>query len=43
MGDRVEVGLNGFVACLGAAWVTYRLGKTAKGWIVHETIRGPVA
>jgi len=42
-GDRVEVGLNGFVACLGAAWVTYRVGWTGKGWIVHETIRGPVA
>jgi hypothetical protein len=40
IGDRVEVSLNGFVACLGAAWVTYRVGK---GWIVHETIRGPVA
>jgi hypothetical protein len=40
IGDRVEVGLNGFVACLGAAWMTYRVGWTGKGWIVHETIRG---
>ena len=43
MGNRVEVGLNGFVACLGAAWVTYRVGWTGKGWVVHQTIRGPVA
>jgi hypothetical protein len=43
MGDRVEVGVNGFVACLGAAWVTYLVGWTGQGWVVHETIRGPVA
>jgi hypothetical protein len=43
MGDRIEVGVNGFVACLGAAWVTYRVGWTGQGWVVHETTRGPVA
>jgi hypothetical protein len=43
MGDRVEVGVNGFVACLGAAWVTYLVGWTGQGWVVHQTTRGPVA
>jgi hypothetical protein len=37
------VSLNGFVGCLGAASVTYRVGWTGKDWIVRETIRGPVA
>lgn len=43
MGDRVDVDLNGFVGCLGAASVSYRVGWTGKGWIVRETIRGAVA
>jgi hypothetical protein len=43
IGGQVEVGVNGFVACLGAAWMTYRVGWTETGWVVRETIRGPVA
>ena len=36
--DRVEVGVNGFVACLGATWLTYVVEHTAgTGWRVTGT------
>ncbi|MEV4513835.1 hypothetical protein AB0K00_33375 [Dactylosporangium sp. NPDC049525] len=42
-GDRVEVGINGFVACLGATWLTYVVERTAGGgWQVTGTT-GPMA
>jgi hypothetical protein len=43
VGDRVEVGVNGFVACLGGASVSYVVGWTGAGWAVLETIHGSVA
>ncbi|WP_327001232.1 hypothetical protein OHA72_39740 [Dactylosporangium sp. NBC_01737] len=37
-GDRVEVGINGYVACLGATWLTYIVEHTAgTGWRVTGT------
>lgn len=37
-GDRVEVGVNGFVACLGATWLTYVVEYTSgTGWRVTGT------
>jgi hypothetical protein len=37
-GDRVEVGINGYVACLGATWLTYVVKHTAgTGWQVTGT------
>ncbi len=42
-GDRVEVGVNGFVACLGATWLTYVVAYTSGGgWQVTGTT-GPMA
>jgi hypothetical protein len=43
VGDRVSVNIYGFVACLGASSVTYRVGWTGDGWVVRETIPGPVS
>jgi hypothetical protein len=43
VGDRVEVGINGFVACLGASSVTYALERTQAGWVVHDTTLGAVS
>ena len=40
--DRVEVGIHGFVACLGATWLTYVVEREASGWIVTGTT-GPMA
>ncbi|MGE5830547.1 MAG: hypothetical protein ACM30G_19595 [Micromonosporaceae bacterium] len=40
--DRVEVAINGFVACLGATWFTYVVVRQAGGWAVTGTT-GPVA
>jgi hypothetical protein len=43
-GDRVQVGVNGFVACLGANSLTYQVERTGRGWAVSGiTARGPVA
>jgi hypothetical protein len=43
-GDRVQVGLNGFRACLGANSLTYLVERTGRGWAVSGiTARGPVA
>lgn len=37
-GDRVEVGVNGYVACLGATWLTYVVTYTSgSGWQVTGT------
>jgi hypothetical protein len=42
-GDRVEVGVSGFVACLGATWLTYVVQfKAGSGWQVTGTT-GPMA
>jgi hypothetical protein len=40
--DRVEVGIFGFVACLGATWLTYVIEHDARGWSVTGTT-GPMA
>jgi hypothetical protein len=43
-GDRVQVGVNGFVACLGANSLTYLVERTGRGWAVSGiTAHGPVA
>jgi hypothetical protein len=43
-GDRVQVGVNGFVACLGANSLTYLVERTSHGWAVSGiTALGPVA
>jgi hypothetical protein len=37
-GDKVEVGVNGFVACLGATWLTYVVQYGSdQGWQVTGT------
>jgi hypothetical protein len=40
--DNVEVGIHGFVACLGATWFTYFVHNGASGWNVTGTT-GPAA
>jgi hypothetical protein len=43
-GDQVQVGVNGFLACLGANSLTYRVQQTSSGWRVGGiTALGPVA
>ena len=43
-GDRIQVGVNGFLACLGANSLTYRVQQTTSGRMVSGiTARGPVA
>jgi hypothetical protein len=42
IGDRVEVGVNGYVACLAATWLTYVVERGAGGWHVTGTT-GPRA
>jgi hypothetical protein len=43
-GDSVQVGLNGFVACLGANSLTYLVRQSSGGWVVSGiTALGPVA
>ena len=43
-GDRVQVGVNGFVACLGTNSLTYVVQRTSRGWVVGGiAARGPVA
>jgi hypothetical protein len=34
---QVQVGINGFVACLGATWLTYVVDRSATGWAVTRT------
>jgi hypothetical protein len=38
----IQVGINGFVGCLGATWFTYVVAPHAGGWVVTGTT-GPVA
>src|SRR5689334_23288521 len=35
--DRVQVGINGFVACEGATWLTYVVERSQGGWTVTGT------
>jgi hypothetical protein len=43
-GDRVQVGINGFMACLGGNSLTYEVQQTSSGWMVSGiTALGPVA
>jgi hypothetical protein len=37
VGARLEVGINGFVACLGAIWLTYVVQERGGGWEVTGT------
>jgi hypothetical protein len=39
--DRFEVGINGFVSCDGATWLTYMVSHDVNGWIATGT--GPTA
>jgi hypothetical protein len=38
--DEVEVGIHGFVACLGATWLTYVVRHVAGSWTVTGTTGG---
>jgi len=43
-GDRVQVGVNGHMGCLGANSLTYEVQQTSSGWMVSGiTAVGPVA
>jgi hypothetical protein len=43
-GDRVQVGVNGHMGCLGANSLTYEVQQTSSGWMVSGTTAvGPVA
>jgi hypothetical protein len=43
-GDRVQVGVNGFMSCLGGNSLTYEVQQTSSGWRVSGvTALGPVA
>jgi hypothetical protein len=35
--DHVKVGINGFVACLGATWLTYVVQRDTAGWTATGT------
>jgi len=41
-GTRVEVAVSGFVACLGATWLTYVVVRDGSDWRVTGTT-GPIA
>jgi hypothetical protein len=44
VGDQVQVSINGFVACLGASSLTYRVERTSGGWrVAGVAAQGPVA
>jgi hypothetical protein len=44
IGDQVQVGIYGFVACLGASSVVYRVEQTSNGWrVAGIAVQGPVA
>jgi hypothetical protein len=43
-GDRVQVGVNGHMSCLGGNSLTYEVQQTSSGWMVSGiTAMGPVA
>ncbi len=35
--DRVQVGINGFLACAGSTWLTYVVERSQRGWTVTGT------
>jgi hypothetical protein len=35
--DHVQLGINGFIACLGATWLTYVVQRGTDGWTVTGT------
>jgi len=41
-GGQMQVGINGFVACLGATWFTYVVAQNGDGWVVTGKT-GPAA
>jgi hypothetical protein len=44
VGDQVQVGVYGFVACLAANSLIYRVERTSSGWrVAGVAARGPVA
>ena len=44
VGDQVQVGIYGFVACLGASSLIYRVEQTSNGWrVAGIAAQGPVA
>ena len=44
IGDQVQVGVYGFVACLGASSLIYRVEQTSRGWrVAGIAAQGPVA
>ena len=44
VGDQVQVGVNGFVACLGASSLIYRVERAGLGWWVAGVAAwGPVS
>lgn len=44
VGDQVQVGVSGFMACLGGNSLTYSVQQTSNGWRVGGiTAMGPVA
>jgi hypothetical protein len=44
VGDQVQVGVHGYVACLGASSLTYRVERTSGAWgIAGVAARGPVS
>ena len=44
VGDQVQVGVYGFVACLGASSLIYRVEQTSAGWrVAGIAMLGPVS
>jgi hypothetical protein len=44
VGDQVQVGVYGFVACLAGSSLIYRVEQTSSGWrVAGVAVRGPVA
>jgi hypothetical protein len=44
IGEQVQVGVYGFVACLGASSVIYRVEQTSNSWrVAGIVVQGPVA
>lgn len=33
-GEQMQVGINSFVACLGASWSTHVVTQNADGWVI---------
>ena len=42
-GDKVEVDVEGFVACLGAVWLTYVVRHEHGRWVIADTIGRGIA